>query len=49
MDDRGVLHLIERDLTDTWIDDLARDGVAAIEHYLAKHLAFLTFLDEASG
>ncbi len=49
MDDRGTLHLIEDDLGETWVDDLAREGVAAIERYLAKHLAFLTYLDEASA
>jgi len=49
MADCGTLHLIERDLGDSWIEDLARDGVDAIERYLAKHLAFLTFLDEASA
>lgn len=47
MDDWGSLHLIEDDLSETWVDDLAGDGLRAIEDYLAKHLAFLTFLDEA--
>ncbi|MGZ4292527.1 MAG: hypothetical protein ACXVQQ_08015 [Gaiellaceae bacterium] len=49
MDDRGTLHLIEDDLSESWVDDLAGDGVTAIERYLAKHLAFLTYLDEASA
>jgi hypothetical protein len=49
MDDCGTLHLIEDDLADTWVADLAGEGVAAIERYLAKHLAFLTYLDEASA
>lgn len=48
MDDRG-LHRIEDDLSDTWIEDWAKSGVEAIENYLAKHLAFLSFLDEASA
>jgi hypothetical protein len=48
MDDCGTLHLIEADLSETWVDDLARDGVRELERYLAKHLAFLTFLDEAA-
>ena len=47
MEDRGILHRIEDDLTDTWVEDLATEGVDAIEAYLAKHLAFLTFLDES--
>lgn len=49
MDNCGTLHLIERDLGDSWVEDLAREGVEALEGYLAKHLAFLTFLDEASA
>ena len=48
MDDYGALHLIQDDLSETWVADLAREGVDAIERYLAKHLAFLTYLDEAS-
>ena len=49
MNDRGILHRIEDDLTDTWVEDLASAGVQSIEAYLAKHLAFLTYLDEASA
>jgi hypothetical protein len=49
MDDRGLLHRIDDDLSDTWIEEWAEDGVQAIENYLAKHLAFLSFLDEASA
>jgi hypothetical protein len=47
MDDSGILHRIEDDLTDTWVEDLAKNGVQSLEAYLAKHLAFLTFLDES--
>ena len=46
MEDRGILHLIEDDLSETWIEEWAQGGVASIESYLAKHLAFLSFLDE---
>jgi hypothetical protein len=49
MDDCGILHRIDDDLSDTWIEDWAGAGVQAIENYLAKHLAFLSFLDEASA
>jgi hypothetical protein len=49
MDDRGLLHRIDDDLSDTWIEEWAESGVEAIESYLAKHLAFLSFLDEASA
>jgi hypothetical protein len=48
MDDRGIIHRIEDDLKDTWVEDLASNGVQSIEAYLAKHLAFLTYLDEAA-
>jgi hypothetical protein len=49
MNDRGLLHRIDDDLSETWIEDWAEHGVQAIECYLAKHLAFLSFLDEASA
>jgi hypothetical protein len=49
MDERGMLHLIEDDLSETWVADAAREGVDDVELYLAKHLAFLTYLDEASA
>jgi hypothetical protein len=48
MEDRGILHLIEDDLSETWVEEWAQGGVASIESYLAKHLAFLSFLDDAS-
>jgi hypothetical protein len=49
MDGRGVLHLIEDDLSDGWLEDWAGAGVAAIEDYLEKHLAFLDFLEDAAA
>lgn len=49
MDGRGVLHLIEDDLSESWIEDWAGVGVAAIEDYLEKHLAFLDFLEDAAA
>jgi hypothetical protein len=44
MSERG-LHRIEDDLADTWLEDWAGAGVAEIEDFLAKHAAFLSFLD----
>jgi hypothetical protein len=44
MSERG-LHRIEDDLADTWLEDWAGAGVAEIEEFLAKHAAFLSFLD----
>jgi hypothetical protein len=44
MSERG-LHRIEDDLSETWVEDWAGAGVLEIEALLAKHAAFLTFLD----
>jgi hypothetical protein len=44
---QGTLHVIEDDLARNWVDELAESGVDAIEEYLAKHLAFLSYLDGA--
>jgi hypothetical protein len=44
MSDRGF-HQIEADLEDSWLEDWAGVGIAELEAYLAKHAAFLTFLD----
>ena len=51
MDQDGKLHRIEDDLAEGWVAEWAGSGVDAIEAYLAKHLAFLTYLDrdEASA
>jgi hypothetical protein len=46
MDDCGILHHIEDDLSANWIEAWAAGGVQAIEDYLAKHLAFLSFLED---
>jgi hypothetical protein len=48
MDERGTLHRIEDDLREDWVADWAGRGVEAIEEYLAKHLAFQTYLDDAA-
>jgi hypothetical protein len=48
VDERGTLHRIEDDLRDGWVEQWAADGVTAIEEYLAKHLAFQLFLDDAA-
>jgi hypothetical protein len=45
MEPRGTLYRIEDDLADGWLDEWAGGGVRAIEEYLAKHLAFLSYLD----
>lgn len=44
MSERG-LHAIADDLSDTWLEDWVGAGVSEIEEYLAKHAAFLAFLD----
>lgn len=44
MTNRG-LHRIEDDLAGTWLEDWASDGITKIEEFLAKHAAFLNFLE----
>ena len=44
MDDRNVYE-IQADLTDTWLEDWAGAGVVEVEEYLAKHAAFLSYLE----
>ena len=39
------LHRIEDELGERWLEEWATAGVEAIETYLAKHLAFLTYLE----
>jgi hypothetical protein len=46
MDDCGILHRIKEDLSENWLEAWATSGVQAIEDYLAKHLAFLSFLED---
>jgi hypothetical protein len=44
MEDRH-LYEIQDDLTDTWLEEWADDGVAEVEAYLAKHAAFVSYLE----
>ncbi|MEX0674733.1 MAG: hypothetical protein WD067_08155 [Gaiellaceae bacterium] len=39
------LHQIQDELTEGWLEDWAGAGVAEIEAYLAKHAAFLSYLE----
>ena len=48
MDDRGI-HRIEDELGEGWLVCWLEDGIAAIEEYLAKHAAFLSYLDTAEA
>jgi hypothetical protein len=48
MSEHATFHRIEDDLSESWVEDWAGAGVEAIEEYLAKHLAFLSFLDDAA-
>ena len=47
-DARGTLHLVEEDLAESWLDDWVGNGIEVIEVYLAKHLAFLSYLDDSA-
>jgi hypothetical protein len=44
MSERGF-HYIADDLSETWLEDWAGAGVAEIEDFLAKHAAFLAYLE----
>jgi hypothetical protein len=44
MSERG-LHHIQDDLGESWLEDWAGTGLAEIEAYLAKHAAFLRYLE----
>ena len=46
MSERG-LHIIEDDLSETWIEAWAAVGLSEIEALLGKHAAFLGYLEEA--
>jgi hypothetical protein len=43
--DRG-LHTIADDLSETWIEDWAAVGLRELEALLAKHAAFLDFVND---
>jgi hypothetical protein len=44
MSERGFHHIAD-DLSDTWVEDWAAVGLAELEALLAKHAAFLSFLE----
>jgi hypothetical protein len=44
MSERG-LHTIEDDLSESWFEDWVAVGVAELEALLAKHAAFLGYLE----
>jgi hypothetical protein len=43
-----ILHVVEDDLRLDWVGELTDSGVEAIEAYLGKHRAFLSYLDDAA-
>jgi hypothetical protein len=46
MSDRG-LHRIEDELGESWLERWLERGLEQLETYLAKHAAFLTYLETA--
>jgi hypothetical protein len=44
--DKRVLHRIEDDLAEGWLDGFIGRGIEAVEAYLAKHAAFDAFLED---
>ena len=45
MNERGSLHRIDEDIAEGAVEEWAASGLLALEAYLAKHAAFLSFLD----
>ena len=45
MNVRGLLHRIDEDLADDAVEQWSAQGLRALELYLAKHAAFLSYLD----
>jgi len=43
----GDLHRIEDEIGEGWLENLLETGVEKIEAYLAKHAAFLAYLEAA--
>jgi hypothetical protein len=39
------MHRIEDDLAEEWLEEWTASGISEIESYLAKHAAFLAYLD----
>jgi hypothetical protein len=46
MSDRG-LHRVEDELGETWLQGWLESGLSQLEAYLAKHAAFLAYLETA--
>jgi hypothetical protein len=44
MSDRGLHHIAD-DLSESWVEDWAAVGLSEIEELLAKHAAFLGYLE----
>jgi len=45
----GVLHRIEDELGEGWLERWLEAGLETIEAYLAKHAAFLAYLEAADS
>ena len=45
MSERRPAHRIAEELQPGWLEQWIASGIEAIEDYLAKHAAFLAFLD----
>ena len=43
----GSLHRIEDEIDEGWLDSWLEAGLEKIESYLAKHAAFLAYLEAA--
>jgi hypothetical protein len=48
MSEPGNLHQLDEDLRESWLEDWIDEGLTALQDYLSKHLAFLSYLDDAA-
>lgn len=44
--DERVLHRIDEDLSDEWLDSFVARGIEEVTAYLGKHAAFQSFLED---
>ena len=48
MEERG-LHHIEDELGESWLEQWLEHGLATLEAYLAKHAAFIAYLESRTA
>jgi hypothetical protein len=49
MEEQRGLHRIEDELGESWLGEWLEQGLATLEAYLAKHAAFVDYLETEPG